>query len=204
MRAVIGVLVVGLLCVSAQAGLLATDPLAYNDGTTTWRGTQEFQIANLHVFVDYCVYPPNTFPYAGYSAPDQFVYAYQVYSVGQAPVSSMSVKMLDSNEAVNIGSFNSLPGTVPDLSTFDFPPPNRRNAKWYFALFSDGLNTGENSDGLVYSSVNVPLWNDATVQDGGAGGYMKSLPSPADYIPEPATLTLLASAGCVLLRRSRK
>jgi hypothetical protein len=192
---------VAVLCLSAQAGPLATDPLAYNDGTVTWHGTQEFQIGNLHAFVDYCVYPPGAFPYPDYAGGlGEFVYAYQVRSVGQAPVTSMSIKMLDSNEAQNIGTFT-LPGVAPDEYGFDFPPPNVGQATW---IYYTGVNTGQDSIGMVYSSVNVPLWNDGTVQDGGAGGYVQPLPSPADYIPEPATLTLLASAGCLMLRRSRK
>ena len=67
------------------------------------------------------------------------------------------------------------------------------------------MTTGDVSYQLQYESVNVPLISilaPAIIQNGGttATNY---LPSPSDYIPEPATMSILALAGLALLRRKR-
>ena len=88
----VGVLVVvtWLLSAPASAGLIAIaiDPNAM----PAWQGTQQFYAASggktLDVDVEYAVYAPGHYGLSGTdpSGGKQFVYAYQVYVTGTAPL----------------------------------------------------------------------------------------------------------------------
>lgn len=211
-------IVAALLCGSALAGPLATDPNAYFDGTTLWRGqttiTDNFILTGV---VDWCVYTPAGWAASGYGGytptPGEFVYAYQIDNIGPAPITKFAVKMLDSNEANNIGVFD-LPGDVsvnaiaPTLPFgFGGPAPNLDTANWRWQ--ATNLMAGETSEGLVYSSINMPLEYDCFVHNAGASAENivangdPGVASPSDVIPEPATLGLLAAGLVALLRRRR-
>src|ERR1043165_4826195 len=91
------------------AGPLATDPNAYNDGSTTWHGSSSFSDPsdNLSGFVDWAVYASGQFPgaFSGYTATaGEFTYAYQVYVTDTAPVSSFEVGIVTPDGIHNIGS----------------------------------------------------------------------------------------------------
>jgi hypothetical protein len=132
---------------------------------------------------------------------DQFVYAYQIFSTGALPVTQLAVNMIASNEAQNIADDAVLAsGTVPPASWFGADPPELQTANWAFY----GLTSGQQSDILVYASVNMPVWDNlAYIVDGGtfANG---PVPTPSDVIPEPATIGLLVVGGTFFLGRRRR
>jgi hypothetical protein len=179
---------------SALAGTLATDVSSYQG---TWHGSTPFQgvdpnngnaPTDLSGYVEWAVYAPGTFPagFLGYTAPaGDFVYAYQAFVTGQAPLSSLSIDLL--NDASNIGTFtgNGVSGTP---SSLDFLIPYN-TANWLF----DGVPTGGSSVGLVYSSPNIPMLLTGTVIDHGSAASVIPVPSPDSIpAPEPASLTLAA------------
>lgn len=196
MRLVIAFLAITVLA-SAALGGLATDPAYVDPGSVVWHGTKTFDYDSyIHATVDYCVYAPGAFVplYGGYTlmsggsytpAANEFVYAYQVHNAGPAALSLLSVKMLDTNKAFDIGYLPVSGGVIPEDADFD---AGTSVANWYY---DSGLNANQSTYYLIYSSINVPLWNIGTTQNHGDSAT-NDLPSPANYIPEPATLTLLA------------
>jgi len=199
-----------LLAGSAWAGLLANHPLAYTDPDgATWHGSTPMANGNLSADIDWAVFAPGVyigaFPGTGYApAADQFVYAYQIFSTGTAPVTQMTVNMIESNEANNISDDPvALAGAAPLLGGFGAPPPNLQTANWFFA----GLVGGQNSDGLVYASVNMPVWDYAAIIFDDGLSAIGPVATPSDVIPEPATIGLLAFGlviGAALRRRRRR
>ena len=185
----------------AMAGPLVGYPLAY-DG---WTGSVLMDSGSgLTVNVDYCVYGPGNSPWSDPNftpAANQFTYVYQAYSTGTIELNSLTIGMLDSNEAQGIGSIDlGTSGVAPASAAFGNVPPNLDSANWSWA--SLGGLTNQHSSGMVYYSVNEPLWWFGSIKNDTqtASGF---LPSPSDVIPEPATLSLLL-AGAVLGLRRRK
>ena len=114
-----GALALGVACVfafgaSAQAGALNGHALAY----AGWTGTTAFDNgAGLSGTIDWTVFAPGDFPYAGYSpTAGEAVYAFQIYSTGTSSIHSLTL-----NEATgtgnNIGSFGDLGGEAPTASS---------------------------------------------------------------------------------------
>jgi hypothetical protein len=215
MRKVVVFAIVGaLLCGSALAGPLAIDPNAYFDGTTLWRGrtniTDGFILTGV---VDWCVYTPTGWAAAGWvgytPTAGEFVYAYQVENAGLAPILGFGAKMIDDNDANNIGEFD-LPGV--NVAANGTPPfgfsgvaPNLDMANWYWQITN--LFPGQKSEGLVYSSINTPLEYDVMIHDGGVSKeniVAAGDPGVASPTPEPATLGLLAAGLIAVLRRRRR
>lgn len=182
---------IALGCGGALAG-----PLSGNlNAMEGWTGTAVLDdYDGLQAEVDYAVFAPGDFSYAGYTpTPGEYVYAYQVFPIGDLEVTCLAIAMLESNEANNIGYFVLSGGTVPSSSSLD-----ELNAAWFFG--GTGLLPGQSSIGLVLSSINEPTVWFGSVADNGHTA-MDFLPSPSNLIPEPATMGLLLAGALGLLRR---
>ncbi len=197
----------------AKGGLLASDSAAYNDGATTWRGTQPFtSLGLLDVNVDYAVYAPGQFQLSSAlhnptdpSGGAQYVYAYQLLNDvgGTLPVTAFSVGFTDAGDSdagtegankqvSNVSFVSPFPvGAAPSNTTY-----NGQSAVWNYAT---ALTTGSESAVLIYTSPYAPETDFASVQ--GFASDQERLPSP---VPEPAGFLLIAFSGaCVLAVRSR-
>ena len=110
---------------AAMGGLLPIDPLAYNDGTTTWSGTQAFTAGSggthLGVTVDYAVYAPGEFQASstlGYPADpsngSEFVYAYQLWNNvgGHLGVTTLTVGLADALDSGAYTEGDKLPANI--------------------------------------------------------------------------------------------
>ncbi len=198
--------VMGAFCGSVIAGPLASDVNAYSDPNgIVWRGSAAISSGDggLTATIDYSVYAPGVYPGdANLPTSGEFLYAYQIYVTGVAPMSSYTVGLLSSNEANNDNhdpTYGDPAGQVPDSSSFAGVPIDQVTWAWDP---NDMVLTGEHSDVLLYSSVNAPRWFIGTVQDSGKAGS-GLVPSPSDVIPEPATLSLLALGAVAVIRRRR-
>ena len=203
----------------ALGGTLASDPDALVYDGTTWQGTAAMAAGDLAATVDYCVFDEDDWDYSGYTVQADpahpglkvFVYTYQVFGTGSDHIRRFWATMLDSNEAFNIGTFIVDAGDTAAVSPSDVEllgtPEN--SANWHFGTsdgaggWTGGLEAGQNSIGLVYSSVNVPLMWLGNVQNGGGSGF-DLVTSPSNEIPEPATLALLGVGVAGVLRRRRR
>ena len=208
-----------LFAAPALGGPLATAPGVYFDGFTTWHGSSPFQgyfdppfntqPSGLSGTIDWAVWAPGTFPagFSGYTpTPGEFVYTYQVNVDGPDPLSQSIV--LPFNQADNIGSFSgdagfgSVTGDFPFSSViipFD-------SAQWTFV---PGVDGGESTSGLAFSSLYTPVMSAGVEIDGGTFA-LTMVPAPnGPLIPEPGTMAL-ASCGFGVLavywlrRRSRR
>jgi hypothetical protein len=204
----------------AQAGVLNGHVDAYNDGTGSWvapkppaagawTGSTAFTNAfDLTGYVDWAVFGPGDFPagFVGYlPTGGELTYVYQVFSTGAEAVSEFDVAL--NGPADNIGSLSDALGDVgPTAQSFIPSGEPGGTAAWEF---NQGINTGENSFILVFSSPNTPENFVGLTIDGGSSSLVIPVPTPGpNPIPEPSTLVLagfgLASLLLMRLRRRRK
>ena len=183
---------------SASAGVLNGHASAFNDGNGpgvggAWTSTTAFDNgADLSGTVDWAVFAPGDFPFAGYSpTAGEMTYAFQIFGTGTDEIHSFSLN--DPNgEADNIGSFADLAGEAPSSVVLGV------QAVWNFV----GLNAGENSIGLAFSSIKTPADLFGILVNGGNFVLAIPLPVPSTIdFPEPASLALLGAGGLLMLRR---
>jgi hypothetical protein len=197
-------------CVVAAVGLsllLAGPSLAgvlngHADAWMGWTGTTPMANGALSGTVDWAVFWAPDYPGTYAHDADEFIYAYQVIVDGTAPVTQLTVNMIDSNEANDIDVDASIAAGTQSPYFYDFgaPPPDLQTANWFFA----GMVASDESPVLVYSSVNMPLWDHgAYIYDNGLWAY-GPLPTPSDVIPEPATLALVGLGFAGLAARRRR
>jgi hypothetical protein len=204
-----------LIGATAQAGILAVHPAAYNDGLGpsggAWRGTAPFANGDLAGTVDWAVFTANAFNIVfaggGYVAPaGELVYTHQIFTTDALPPvvgsSGMSIA-LPGNPAGNVGDFSAGGVTgVPVALSFADP----WIADWTLTVETDAVTP---SEGLAYSSVRRPqLTGVPVVVDGGVSAatiLMVGVPKPL-AIPEPATFVMASLASVLLLmdRRGRR
>jgi len=208
---------VTMLTAAASAGTLATDPNALVYDGTTWRDSVVMTDgADLTATVDYAVFHEDDWAYSGYTPEADpnfpslpvYVYAYQVSSSGSDDVMKFYVSMLESNEARNISTFIVDSGDTDAVSAslVELSGEITATAKWEFDDGEGrGLQTGQHTVGLVYSSVNVPITSFLAMGHVHDGGSQASwlVATPSDYIPEPITVSLMAIGAIGLLRKRR-
>jgi hypothetical protein len=204
-----------LMGATAQAGVLAVHPAAYNDGMGpaggAWRGTAPFANGELAGTVDWAVFTANAFNIffagGGYVAPaGELVYTHQIFTTDAIPpivgASGMSIA-LPGNPAGNAGGFSAGGVTgVPVALAFADPTI----ADWSLTAETDALTP---SEGLAYASTNRPqLTGVPVVVDGGtSAATILPLGIPgSNMIPEPATLVMASLATGFLMtgRRDRR
>lgn len=180
---------IALFASPSFAGVLATDTSSY---LGVWNGSTPFQAYDLFNqptgltgYVDWAVYGPGDFPagFLGYvPTPGELTYTYQIFSTGSAPVTSLSVNLI--NPANNIGTFSGAgvagaPTIIDLLVPFD-------SANWFFTGFGPGSSVG-----LVFSSPRIPIPLNGSVIDDGSVAAVIPIPSPGPFtIPEPSTVTM--------------
>jgi hypothetical protein len=207
---VVGFAVAAVLAAPAFAGLLGTG-LSYDDGVrpTPWEGTTTFSFVSeeddtfLIGYVEWAVFAPGAFPFAGYEPTEgKLAYVYQVFSTGKSAISNYSVGI--ENPADNIGKFidvdelHDVTGDQPKDPMNLYPAP-AGGASWDF----DGIIQDGSSCGLVFSSERKPVEFDSIVINHGHYAVAEPIPSPGpNNIPEPGTLWLLGS-GLVLMMAGR-
>lgn len=202
--------VIALVATTSNAGLLATHPLAYNDGNGplggAWSGTSPFINGGLVGAVDWAVFTDANFNLipgvAGYAPPaGEFVYAYQISTIGPLIGSSGMDIPLAGFPAGNAGSFTATGiGGVP--AVFAFADANL--ASFVLATETDPLTP---SNGLAYASPNPPqLSGTPVVVDGGTSAQGELPVGIPGQIPEPTTLLAgsIAAFAWSLFRRSRR
>lgn len=202
----------GLLATTLNAGPLATHPNAIPgfSGVTAFDSDVTPNNGSLQGTIEFAVFAPGNYPVGllGYTPTSgEAVYAYQVFVtdqpsvVNEPPVSVFSVDLI--NDANNIGSFSGnsgngiVSGTAP--TTANLNPFT--NAEWLFP----GIAAGGTSEGLAFSSPNIPMMFFGGVVDTGESAFVVPLPSPDSFpIPEPGTVSMvLIAAGMSLIRRRR-
>jgi hypothetical protein len=159
-------------------------------GSSSFQGYVDYPTntipSGLTGYIEYAVFAPDTFPtgvgqFTGYTpTAGEYVYLYQAFVTGSAPLSGFSVEVNPSVD--NIGVFTGLgvSGQSPTASYF-FPILSPTSANWDFS----GVTENDSSIGLAYSSPYGPIMLAGSTIDDGTIAEVPSLPSPA---PEPGTL----------------
>ena len=217
-KIVVAVLFIMPFMASAAMGTLIHPLLGDPESDPAWTGTQQFTASffdvQISADVDYAVYPPGQFALSSSqhldnptdpSGGSDYVYAYQIWNSAVSNVGlngfSMGFSDLvdngnDQKEPANIGFLSGF-GLAPSSSYFVPSTPPAQSGRWDFnpTILSSG-----NSTILLYTSVNPPEWDKASILGGGLANT-QNLPNPT---PEPATWILLitvAAGGLFLVRR---
>ena len=183
------------------------------NGSTGFQGylTDGITKTGLTGTIDYAVYTEAqfnlNFPGSGYTPTAAYVYTYQAFETGPAPLSSVSVNLIPTYPAQDIGTFQGtdtsphsdgglVAGQVPAAGT-DFLVLGD-SANWPFGgvLVLQGGSTA----GLAFSSPNAPQWSTGSTIDDGSVGLAYPIPTPGPSTipsapsPEPGSLALALSA----------
>ena len=135
----------------------------------------------------------------------QYVYAYQLFIASDTTVALtfFSIGLDSLAQADNIGDDISAgqPGEASGVSP-DIYSIGSSSAHWGFGwVLGNEVGADAYSTVLVFTSPYGPIWDSATMMNGGFPTPVGLLPSP---VPEPATMSLLAMGGLAILRRKRK
>jgi hypothetical protein len=195
-------LAVSLLSTTAFGGVRDYGTPYTDVSSVIWSGTSHFEhpSSGLMGDIDWIVYGPGDFPYSdsGYIPPAlQYTYVYQIINTGTVAISDFTFNV---DQVVdNVDSFISASRVLGDLAAgTDYSPIM---VEWIF----DGINGGNTSAGLVFTSLKAPKTTETgRVTDGGSSSGVELLPAPGpNDIPEPGTFVLLvAGLGlAVIVRR---
>lgn len=225
-RLAIAICLLGITVGSSRAvgGPLSTAVNAFNNGfgpdAGAWRGTVAIAGAafgdTLTTEVDWAVFAPGGFQaylnsqaiaQVDPSGPNELTYVYQITSVTAASPGidtlTVSVDPPDTRGIVLAPSFV-LTGAANEKSPAS-GGDNTTSMAWFF----DGVEpqVGDSSSLLVFTSPNTPEYDFIQVNSGLAGPVVSPLvasPGRLLYVPEPASLLLVAILGLsVAVRRKR-
>ena len=198
-RAALGVVAACALFVSstsAQAGVLD----GFSPVVDGWTGSVPFDNgAGLSGFIDYAVMTEAVFNanFAGLGyvpTLGQLVYTYQLTSTGADTISVEVVGI--ANPANTIGSFD-IGDVAPSVEVL-----NPTDATWAFTM--PGIQTGETSWGLAFSSPKVPVAGSSLTINGGGSALVGGVPTPGPVdFPEPASMAMIAVGGLLIAGRRR-
>ena len=203
---------ISVLSVLIITAMLAQDAVAlpassYVDGNgKSWQGYKTYTQDGYDVVLEWAVYNIAANPWAGsvdFSAGDQYVYAYQLFSntTSTSNVGSFSVLDIGGNpisqalmhetQAVANGQ-----GVMPD------PNPSAVQGEWKWMPGVGFITAGEYSAYLIFSSVYAPTAGSFAVkapEEGDAG-----VPNEVGEVPEPGILTLFGIASAMFAAKRRK
>jgi hypothetical protein len=172
-------------------------------GPKIWSDTTEFagepgHLPDLAGHVVWAVFGPGEFTSPAYTpTPGEFTYVYQVFSTGAASISSFTVPLENDadNPAYFIDAAADVSGNPPIAQLFK-TESDPYNVEWRFS----GINTGNSSMALAFSSPKTPQDFLGVVVNGGQFGIVDPIPVPSsNSIPEPATfLSLLIGLGLIM------
>jgi hypothetical protein len=186
----------------ANAGL-NMDPDAMPDGQGGfWRGTVEFAATGgiLIAKADYAVYLPGSYGGSVTVPSDQYVYAYQIYSIDGVALTTFTVGLMDGSEAAAVGNGTDPlygdPGGINPLMALVLP------GTFNVTFLSPQLQPMNHSVVVLFTSPYGPMYTDTSVIEGGPSLQSYGAPTP---IPEPVSLiTFLGFTGLAVLRGGSK
>jgi len=158
----------------------------------------------LEGYVDFAVFNPGAFTYAGYTpTPGEAVYAYQVFVEGTDTLSEFSLHL--NGTAHNIGNSSAF-GDIAPSNAMLIPDPGVAGGDAQWTFDSPGVDPTESSYLLVFSSPRLPENFLGLTVNGGHQALVDPLPTPGpNSIPEPSTLALvvcgLIAVVCIWRRR---
>lgn len=197
----ISLFVIALSAGRVQALPLDGDPAAVTSGAQQFSQTENgFEI---NAEVQYAVY--HSADYGGFDpawGEDEYIYAYQIFNSDESDfgINFFSVGILPGATVGSIGEDGSygVPGGIGSVvQSFAANPVQSAN----FLYIPEVIQPTEHSLVLLFTSDLAPTIGFGTIAGGGISGSV-ALPTPYT-IPEPATITLFALAGGMLIRSKR-
>lgn len=213
MKNIVAVLSIVMVIAVLVQDAVALPSSSYVDGDgKSWQGYKGYTQDGYDVELEWVVYDIAANPWAGsvnFSAGDQYVYAYQLFSNTDSTTKIGSFSVLDiggnpitqtlmhDTQAVANGQ-----GIMPD------PNPSALQGEWKWMPGIGFITAGQYSAYLIFGSASAPTAGSFTVKvpgesapgiPGEGGGTGKT-----SNIPEPGALALLGIASAMLAARRGK
>jgi len=195
--------------VPASAGILDGNPNAFVSGSAPFDASgAPFLNPNLNGTIDYAVFNSGdfaaAFPASGYTPGGPLVYAYQIDNVDSAfdddVVTELRVGL--QGPASDISAFDNAASDIETSNEFFLGPADAGGfADWEFFAPSPGIDDGDLSQILVFSSTNlpeIPPTGVSIVFNGGTFSLAVPVTTPGQTaIPEPSSIVLISLLGAL-------